>query len=69
MASSPHRREREGELIPGLGAPERSMEGLRTPEDAGNEHLRGTGRGWVVQELLEAVRRCLFCGNNFITLI
>ncbi|KAI0251386.1 putative zinc-finger of transcription factor IIIC complex-domain-containing protein [Lactifluus subvellereus] len=30
---------------------------------------RTTGRGWVVQELLEAVRRCLFCGNNFVTLI
>ena len=25
--------------------------------------------GWLVQELLKAVRRCLFCGNNFATLI
>ena len=25
--------------------------------------------GWLVQALLEAVRRCLFCGNNFATLI
>ncbi|KAI0294320.1 transcription factor IIIC subunit delta N-term-domain-containing protein, partial [Multifurca ochricompacta] len=33
-------------------------------------HLfRATGRGWVIQELLNAARRCLFCGNNFATLI
>ena len=25
--------------------------------------------GWLVQALLKAVRRCLFCGNNFATLI
>ncbi|KAJ7444557.1 putative zinc-finger of transcription factor IIIC complex-domain-containing protein [Mycena galericulata] len=25
------------------------------------------GRGWVVEELLEAVHRCLFCGNSFVS--
>lgn len=26
-------------------------------------------RGWVVEELLEAVRRCLFCGNSFVSVL
>jgi hypothetical protein len=25
--------------------------------------------GWIVRELLEAVNRCLFCGNSFVTLL
>lgn len=27
----------------------------------------GAGGGWVVEELLEAVHRCLFCGNSFVS--
>ncbi|KAL0959812.1 hypothetical protein HGRIS_011494 [Hohenbuehelia grisea] len=27
------------------------------------------GNSWVVQELIEAVRRCLFCGNSFVTVV
>ncbi|KAI0693750.1 transcription factor IIIC subunit delta N-term-domain-containing protein [Cytidiella melzeri] len=26
-------------------------------------------RSWLVEDLLDAVRRCLFCGNSFVTLI
>ncbi|CAL1715200.1 unnamed protein product [Somion occarium] len=26
-------------------------------------------RSWLVEDLLEAVRRCLYCGNNFVTLV
>jgi hypothetical protein len=26
-------------------------------------------RSWVVEELLHATRRCLFCGNRFVTII
>ncbi|KAF7777534.1 hypothetical protein Agabi119p4_3606 [Agaricus bisporus var. burnettii] len=26
-------------------------------------------RGWVVEELLEAVQRCLFCGNTFVRIL
>lgn len=26
-------------------------------------------RGWVVEELLEAVHRCLFCGNSFVSVL
>ncbi|KAI0064060.1 hypothetical protein BV25DRAFT_1869513 [Artomyces pyxidatus] len=33
------------------------------------EHLPDAARSWIVEELLEAVQRCLFCGNNFITVI
>lgn len=25
--------------------------------------------GWVVEELLEAVQRCLFCGNTFVRVL
>ncbi|KAI0030073.1 putative zinc-finger of transcription factor IIIC complex-domain-containing protein [Vararia minispora EC-137] len=43
------------------------------PSDAvavdGGEHLPSGARSWVVRELLHAVRRCLFCGNGFMSLI
>ena len=45
------------------------VEGSGTVEEPGTENAGTTGRGWVVQELLKAVRRCLFCGNNFAVLI
>jgi hypothetical protein len=28
-----------------------------------------TGLGWVMQEVLKAIRRCLFCGNNLAILL
>lgn len=31
--------------------------------------LPDAARGWVVEELLKAVRRCLFCGNRFVSVI
>ncbi|KAJ7621363.1 putative zinc-finger of transcription factor IIIC complex-domain-containing protein [Roridomyces roridus] len=31
--------------------------------------LPQTARGWVVEELLEAVHRCLFCGNGFVSVL
>ncbi|KAJ7240849.1 putative zinc-finger of transcription factor IIIC complex-domain-containing protein [Mycena haematopus] len=31
--------------------------------------LPEAGRGWVVEELLEAVHRCLFCGNGFVSVL
>lgn len=46
-----------------------TVEDPRTVGDSGIVDLPATGRGWVVQELLKAVRRCLFCGNNFAILI
>ncbi|KAF8638457.1 hypothetical protein AX17_002191 [Amanita inopinata Kibby_2008] len=39
------------------------------PEEARLQHLPGVARGWVVEELLEAVRRCLFCGNAFVCIV
>jgi general transcription factor 3C polypeptide 4 len=26
-------------------------------------------RSWIVEELLEAVNRCLFCGNSFVSIL
>ncbi|KAJ6618186.1 putative zinc-finger of transcription factor IIIC complex-domain-containing protein [Mycena sp. CBHHK59/15] len=31
--------------------------------------LPEAGRGWVVEDLLEAVHRCLFCGNSFVSVL
>lgn len=46
-----------------------TAEGPRMVADSGIVDVLATGRGWVLQELLKAVRRCLFCGNNFTILI
>jgi len=36
--------------------------------DKGQE-LPTIARGWVVEELLEAVKKCLFCGNGFVGIL
>jgi general transcription factor 3C polypeptide 4 len=46
-----------------------AAEDPRTVGDSGIVEAPAIGRGWVIQELLKAVRRCLFCGNNFAILI
>lgn len=59
-----------GELDSDAELSERTpAEGPRTMGDSGIVDVPATGRGWVIQELLKAVRRCLFCGNNFAILI
>ncbi|KAJ7054193.1 putative zinc-finger of transcription factor IIIC complex-domain-containing protein [Mycena amicta] len=35
----------------------------------GPSSLPPSARGWVVEELLEAVQRCLFCGNSFVSVL
>ncbi|KAI9440782.1 putative zinc-finger of transcription factor IIIC complex-domain-containing protein, partial [Lactarius indigo] len=42
---------------------------LHQPEKGRDEMDIEHRPGWLAQELLRAVRRCLFCGNNFATLI
>ncbi|VDC03351.1 unnamed protein product [Peniophora sp. CBMAI 1063] len=32
-------------------------------------HLPPAARSWIVQELLQAATRCLFCGNSFVSLL
>ncbi len=60
----------EGGAKSDAGLSERTIaEDPRTVGDSGIVGVPSTGRGWVMQELLEAVRRCLFCGNNFAILI
>ncbi|KAG7450657.1 uncharacterized protein BT62DRAFT_984993 [Guyanagaster necrorhizus] len=36
---------------------------------ATGDWLPTTARGWVTEELLEAVHRCLFCGNTFVSVL
>lgn len=31
--------------------------------------LPAAARSWMVKELLEAVQRCLFCGNSFVGIV
>jgi general transcription factor 3C protein 4 len=65
-ARSLHRPEGGGDVTTGVRASTRgTAEDQIMAEDLEAEH----GPGWLVQELLKAVRRCLFCGNNFATLI
>ena len=59
-----------GELNSDAELSERTTaEDQRTVGDSGIVDVPATGRGWVIQELLKAVRRCLFCGNSFAILI
>jgi general transcription factor 3C polypeptide 4 len=46
-----------------------TAEDPRTVSDSDVVDVLATGRGWVMQEVLNAVRRCLFCGNNFAILL
>ncbi len=36
---------------------------------ATGDWLPTAARGWVAEELLEAVHRCLFCGNTFVSVL
>ncbi|KAH8104064.1 putative zinc-finger of transcription factor IIIC complex-domain-containing protein [Cristinia sonorae] len=43
---------------------------LPPTRDASRAHwLPVYARNWVVEDLLDAIRRCLYCGNSFVTLI
>jgi len=33
------------------------------------QSLPVVAQGWVVEELLEAVKNCLFCGNGFVVIL
>ncbi|KAI0079097.1 hypothetical protein K474DRAFT_1640323 [Panus rudis PR-1116 ss-1] len=41
----------------------------RSREDLRPNWLPPPARSWLVEDLLHAVRRCLYCGNNFVTLV
>ncbi|KAN0115650.1 Transcription factor IIIC subunit delta N-term domain containing protein [Russula decolorans] len=67
---SRHQQDRGGELNSDAELSERTtVEDPRTVGESGIVDVPATERGWVKQELLKAVRRCLFCGNNFAILI
>jgi hypothetical protein len=67
---SPYQQDGGGVLNSDAELSERTTaEGPRMAGDSGIVDVLATGQGWVIQELLKAVRRCLFCGNNFTILI
>ncbi|TFK36254.1 transcription factor IIIC subunit delta N-term-domain-containing protein [Crucibulum laeve] len=39
------------------------------PSSASGSVLPAVAQGWVVEELLEAVHRCLFCNNSFVNVL
>lgn len=70
VARSRYQRNGEDELNSEAELSKRTTaEDPRTVGDSGIVDVPAIGQGWVIQELLKAVRRCLFCGNNFAILI
>ncbi|KAI0048739.1 hypothetical protein FA95DRAFT_1517013 [Auriscalpium vulgare] len=65
----PLRTAASGDNVGTLGEAE-AVSGTRSQKpDAALAHLPSAARSWIVQELLQAVRRCLFCGNALIAMI
>ena len=65
-----YQQDRGEEQTRGEGVSERALnENARTVGESGIEKPGMSEKGWIVRELLKAVRRCLFCGNNFAILI
>lgn len=59
-----------GEMNPDAGPSDRTMaEDPSTVGDPDIVDVLATGLGWVMQEVLKAIRRCLFCGNNLAILL
>lgn len=53
-----------------IGCSRKAFLPLSTPNAPASQNwLPPAARGWVVEELLEAVHRCLFCNNSFVTLV
>ncbi|KZV69295.1 hypothetical protein PENSPDRAFT_633282 [Peniophora sp. CONT] len=45
------------------------LDGPPADDEPDVSHLPPAARSWVVQELLRAASRCLFCGNSFVSLL
>jgi general transcription factor 3C protein 4 len=53
-----------------IGCSRKAFLPLSTPNAPVDQNwLPPAARGWVVEELLEAVNRCLFCNNSFVNLL
>jgi len=53
-----------------IGCSRKAFLPLSAPKSTMTQNwLPMAARGWVVEELLEAVRRCLFCGNSFVSVL
>ncbi|KAI9510017.1 putative zinc-finger of transcription factor IIIC complex-domain-containing protein [Russula earlei] len=70
VARSRYEQESGTELSSGEGGSKLAVAGdSSSVGDSITENVRTIERGWIVQELLKAVRRCIFCGNNFAILV
>ncbi|KAG6844758.1 hypothetical protein H0H87_003981 [Tephrocybe sp. NHM501043] len=52
-----------------VGCSRKAFLPLSTPNTPSDNWLPEAARGWVVEELLEAVHRCLFCNNSFVNVL
>ncbi|KAG6909755.1 hypothetical protein DXG01_015471 [Tephrocybe rancida] len=52
-----------------VGCSRKAFLPLSTPNTPSHNWLPEAARGWVVEELLEAVHRCLFCNNSFVNVL
>ncbi|KAF8066594.1 transcription factor IIIC subunit delta N-term-domain-containing protein [Lyophyllum atratum] len=52
-----------------VGCSRKAFLPLSTPNSPTQNWLPAAARGWVVEELLEAVHRCLFCNNSFVSVL
>ncbi|KIJ96924.1 hypothetical protein K443DRAFT_133983 [Laccaria amethystina LaAM-08-1] len=52
-----------------VGCSRKAFLPVLAPKLPDHSWLPPTARGWVVEELLEAVHRCLFCNNGFVNVL
>ncbi|KAF5383669.1 hypothetical protein D9615_003787 [Tricholomella constricta] len=52
-----------------IGCSRKAFLPLSTPNSPSQNWLPDAARGWIVEELLEAVHRCLFCNNSFVSVL
>ncbi|EDR10144.1 uncharacterized protein LACBIDRAFT_318182 [Laccaria bicolor S238N-H82] len=52
-----------------VGCSRKAFLPVSAPNSPDHSWLPPTARGWVVEELLEAVHRCLFCNNSFVSVL
>ncbi|KAF8835955.1 hypothetical protein BDN67DRAFT_912054 [Paxillus ammoniavirescens] len=52
-----------------IGCSRKALLPVSQSSDADEAWLPVAARSWIVKELLEAVQRCLFCGNSFVAIV
>ncbi|EGN93775.1 hypothetical protein SERLA73DRAFT_172058 [Serpula lacrymans var. lacrymans S7.3] len=52
-----------------IGCSRKALLSPSQSSSSGSDWLPVAARSWIVTELLEAVQRCLFCGNSFVCIV